>query len=248
MASTKPIHTIVLDAGPMLKNDPSISSLLAKAECLVTVPSVISEIRDATARSRVETTWIPFLKVVAPSGQSIKTVTDFSRRTGDLVVLSKPDIDILALTYEIEKERNGLSNIRTVPAQQLQRQQPSLEHKDKPIAIDASKSEKDESRQERSACQDSHQADSTGEETKVSEADPDRLASSTALLQVSDSKPDLPEPPGNLDTKDNDEDSDSDSWISPRANFEMERQDHENTYLTLHLLPRPPTPRALPTL
>ena len=215
MASTKPIHTLVLDAGPILKNDPSISSLLAKAECLVTVPSVIAEIRDATARSRVETTWTPFLKVVEPSGQSIKTVTDFARRTGDLVVLSKPDIDVLALMYEIEKERDGLSNIRIVPGQQLQKQQPSLEHKDSPIAVDASKSKKFESMQELSACQDSHQADSARDETKISEilADPDRLASNTALLQVSNSQPDPPEPPIHPDPKD--EDSDSDSWITP---------------------------------
>jgi RNA-binding protein NOB1 len=34
-------------------------------------------------------------------------VTDFSRRTGDLQVLSKPDLHLLALTYELELERNG---------------------------------------------------------------------------------------------------------------------------------------------
>lgn len=34
-------------------------------------------------------------------------VTGFARRTGDLQVLSKPDLQLLALTYELEVERNG---------------------------------------------------------------------------------------------------------------------------------------------
>ncbi|KAL8932465.1 MAG: hypothetical protein Q9216_006825 [Gyalolechia sp. 2 TL-2023] len=105
----------------MLKNDPSISSLLIKAERLVTVPAVIPEIRDATARSRVEATWMPFLNIISPSLQSIKVIADFARRTGDLVVLSRPDIEILALTYELENQKNGLSSIRTIPGQQLKK-------------------------------------------------------------------------------------------------------------------------------
>ncbi|KAL9007912.1 MAG: hypothetical protein Q9173_006909 [Seirophora scorigena] len=119
MATTKPIHTVVLDAGPMLKNDPSISSLLATSERLVTAPSVLHEIRDATARSRVTTTWKPFLDIISPNAQSIKIIADFARRTGDLVVLSNPDVDLLALTYQLEELKNGRSNIRTVPGQQL---------------------------------------------------------------------------------------------------------------------------------
>ncbi|KAL8867282.1 MAG: hypothetical protein Q9174_005762 [Haloplaca sp. 1 TL-2023] len=236
MASPKPIHTIVLDAGPMLKNDPSISSLLAKAECLVTVPSVIAEIRDATARSRVETTWMPFLKVVAPSVQSIKAITDFSRRTGDLVVLSKPDLAVLALTYEIEKERNGLSSIRTVPGQQLQRQQPSLEHKDSPISVDTSESKHDEPKPELPAHQDSHQPDSAGEETNTSEtqSDPDRLANDTALLQVSDSQPYSQEPPGSPEPKEKDDDSDSDSWITP-SNIQKHQAKDQHAAIPLSL-------------
>ncbi|KAL9019620.1 MAG: hypothetical protein Q9185_003084 [Variospora sp. 1 TL-2023] len=129
MAATKPIHTTVLDAGPMLKNDPSISSLLAKSERLVTVPSVLHEIKDATARSRVETTWKPFLEIISPNAQSIQTITDFAKRTGDLVVLSRPDLEILALTYQLEEDKNGLSNIRTVPGQQLRKLKPAPSHR-----------------------------------------------------------------------------------------------------------------------
>jgi RNA-binding protein NOB1 len=45
-------------------------------------------------------------------------VTDFARRTGDLPVLSKPDLQIVALTYELECERSGGdAKLRRVPGQ-----------------------------------------------------------------------------------------------------------------------------------
>ncbi|KAL8896005.1 MAG: hypothetical protein Q9207_007918 [Kuettlingeria erythrocarpa] len=121
MEATKPIHTVVLDAGPMLKNDPPISSLLAKTERLVSLPAVISEIKDANARARVETTWIPFLEILSPNAQSIELVTDFARKTGDLVVLSRTDVEVLALTLQLEEQKNGMSNIRSIPGQQLRK-------------------------------------------------------------------------------------------------------------------------------
>lgn len=118
MGSQKPLHTIVLDAGPMLKNDPSLSTLLAKCDELVTVPSILSEIKDKSARDRVETTVRPFLTLKVPTMSSIKVITDFARKTGDLAVLSRPDVQVLALAYEIECEKNGGDwRLRNVPGQ-----------------------------------------------------------------------------------------------------------------------------------
>lgn len=118
MSSHKPVHTIILDAGPILKNDPSISTLLAKSEQRCTVASVVSEIKDVEARSRVETTLLPFLTIKNPGIESIKVVTDFARKTGDLAVLSKPDIAVLALAYELECEKNGGDwRLRRTPGQ-----------------------------------------------------------------------------------------------------------------------------------
>ncbi|KAI0805690.1 Nin one binding Zn-ribbon like-domain-containing protein [Xylaria sp. FL0064] len=116
--SSKPIHALILDAGPLIKNDPPVSTLLAQAHELYTLPSVISEIRDAATRSRVETTLLPFLKLRSPRPASIKFVTDFARRTGDLEVLSKPDIHLMALAYELECEMNGGDwRLRKTPGQ-----------------------------------------------------------------------------------------------------------------------------------
>ncbi|KAI9828356.1 MAG: Nin1 binding protein [Thelocarpon impressellum] len=118
MEARKATHTIVLDAGPILKNEPAISSLLAQSEALVTVPSVIAEIRDDAARSRVETTLLPFLTLRNPKPESVKTVADFARKTGDYEVLSRPDLQILALAYELECERNGGDwRLRKAPGQ-----------------------------------------------------------------------------------------------------------------------------------
>jgi RNA-binding protein NOB1 len=117
-ASTKPVHTIVLDAGPLLKNVPPLSTLLAQSEELVTTPSVINEIRDADARTRIETLYLPFLKQRSPSPKSVNVLSEFARKTGDRAVLSKVDVELLALAYEIECERNGGDwRLRSVPGQ-----------------------------------------------------------------------------------------------------------------------------------
>ncbi len=117
-AERKPIHSLVIDTGPIIKNDPPVSSLLAQAEELYTIPSVISEIRDEETRSRLQATLLPFLKVRSPRPESIKFVSDFARKTGDLEVLSRPDIHVIALTYELECERNGGDwRLRKTPTQ-----------------------------------------------------------------------------------------------------------------------------------
>ncbi|KAI9744378.1 MAG: Nin1 binding protein [Claussenomyces sp. TS43310] len=114
----KAVHSLVLDANPILRNEPSISTLLGQSEQLYTIPAVIEEIRDATARARIETTLLPFVTLRTPKSSSIKVVADFARRTGDLEVLSKPDIQILALAYELECERNhGDWRLRSMPGQ-----------------------------------------------------------------------------------------------------------------------------------
>jgi RNA-binding protein NOB1 len=99
--TTKPIHSLIIDAGPIIKNEPPVSTLLGQAQTLFTIPAIIDEIRDAVTRARVETTLLPFLTLRSPKPASIKVITDFARRTGDLEVLSQPDIHLMALAYEL---------------------------------------------------------------------------------------------------------------------------------------------------
>lgn len=44
-----------------------------------------------------------------------RTVTSFAKLTGDIAVLSEADIRVLALTYALEVEANGLRRIREAP-------------------------------------------------------------------------------------------------------------------------------------
>ena len=106
MTLRKPVHTIVLDAGPLLKNEPTVSTLISQCENLLIVPSVMDEIRDENARSRIKNTLLPFLTIRSPSEKNLRFVTDFSRKTGDSAVLSRTDLLCLALTHELESERN----------------------------------------------------------------------------------------------------------------------------------------------
>lgn len=130
--STKPVHTIVLDAGPILKNSPPLSTLLAQCDELVTTPSVVSEIRDPDARLRVETMYLPFLKQRSPNPTSFNVISEFARKTGDRSVLSRTDIEVLALAYEIECERNGGDwRLRSVPGQKRVNGRPPVKEEEK---------------------------------------------------------------------------------------------------------------------
>jgi RNA-binding protein NOB1 len=42
-------------------------------------------------------------------------VKNYAKRTGDYASLSKNDIDVMALTYELEVELNGKKNIKEIP-------------------------------------------------------------------------------------------------------------------------------------
>lgn len=115
---SKPVHTIVLDAAPILLNTPSISTLTGQAHTLVTTQSVISELRAEEARTRFETLYRPFVEIRSPKDESVKFVKDFARRTGDLAVLSPTDLEIIALAYDLECERNGGDwRLRKLPGQ-----------------------------------------------------------------------------------------------------------------------------------
>ncbi|KAI4245917.1 MAG: hypothetical protein L6R42_010052 [Xanthoria sp. 1 TBL-2021] len=222
----------------MLRNDPSISSLLAKADRLVTVPAVLPEIRDASARSRIETTWMPFLQTISPSPQSLKAVTDFARRTGDLAVLSKPDLHILALTYEIESRKSGLSNIRTFPRQKLEKPNPPGSQQDvidaSPLTVGGDKVF------EHDLPMDVLQAKPLSHGAKGSDVDKpgvvtDELAEVTQSLQISHAPFDQTDPPPynaaanapEVQPPSADSDSDSEGWITP-ANIQKHQAKDQN--------------------
>ena len=240
MESQKPVHTVVLDTGSIIKNDPSVSTLLSQTECLVTAPSIPPEIKDAATRSRFESTLKPFLTLRSPSPSSVKFVMDFARRTGDLAVLSKPDIQIIALAYDIECERNGGDwRLRRTPGQKRVNGVPPVKAEPEAATLEEfaqeANSTTDDSRIETVPQEDSSisvQEDINPDVSGVPEDQNERrscgyevdtvedISLKISHSHLNDNDEDLSaEPAAKVDSAQNSaesqEDSDSDGWITP---------------------------------
>tara|TARA_B100001142_G_scaffold325046_1_gene377906 strand:+ start:14 stop:1681 length:1668 start_codon:yes stop_codon:yes gene_type:complete len=100
----------VVDANALIKG----LKLERLAEEAITIPEVLSEIKDAQARRALAT--LPFDLVVRdPDEESIKVVRRFARMTGDLGALSEPDVKVIALAYALERETHGVAHLRAEP-------------------------------------------------------------------------------------------------------------------------------------
>lgn len=224
MDTQKPVHTIVLDTGAIIRNHPTVSTLLAQSEQIVTTPAIITEIRDAATRSRVETQLKPFLTLRSPTPASIKFVTDFARKTGDLDVLSKPDIQIVALAYELECERNGGDwRLRRNPGQKGMNGKPPVkaEEEKAPESEETKQEEKSESAQE---------APSTEATDAVQQISDDLAKSKLEEAQETVAQA-IPEPQPTEEEEEEDEDSDG-GWITPSNLKKHQAKDSGNSLET----------------
>lgn len=110
--SASKLEHLVVDSGAIIKGIP----LENLANNLWTVEDVLSEVKDK--RSRHLLAKLPVeLKCREPSMEALKFVATFARKTGDLRSLSNADMKVLALTYMLEKECNGVTHLRTEPTQ-----------------------------------------------------------------------------------------------------------------------------------
>ncbi|KAL6940808.1 hypothetical protein ACO0QE_004726 [Hanseniaspora vineae] len=125
-----PIQALVLDATPLITHGYQHYANYSKT--FYTTPTVYSEIKDANARKNLEI-WdnLGVLVKRHPKQSSIEFVKNFSVLTGDYQVLSANDIHILALTYELQVELNGLKNVRSVPGQVLESEKEDVAKDDK---------------------------------------------------------------------------------------------------------------------
>jgi len=202
----KPVHTIVLDAGPIIKNTPPLSTLLTQCEEIITTPAVVSEIRDPAARARVEALYLPFLKQRSPSPNSFNVISEFARKTGDRSVLSRTDIEVLALAYEIECERNGGDwRLRSVPGQKRVNGKP-------PVKVEEPK-EETESNGVDAATEGAKEATATEntEESKKEEAVTESVTETPTENDTPEEAKDEDEEEGEDDAAD----SDGGEWITP---------------------------------
>lgn len=59
---------------------------------------------------------LPFdVEVREPKAESVRTVCEFAKKTGDFTSLSAVDLKVIALTYELEKENVGTEHLRQEP-------------------------------------------------------------------------------------------------------------------------------------
>lgn len=106
------LHHVVLDSGGIIKGETqSFHRLGAK---FWTVAEVLSEIRDMKARQQLEMLPVE-LEVRSPSDNAMRAVSGFARQTGDFAALSLVDLKVMALSYDLEVQMNGMTHIRTAP-------------------------------------------------------------------------------------------------------------------------------------
>jgi len=101
---------LVIDTAGFIKNAP----LQELGQNLITLNEVIEEIRDKETKQRLKC--LPFqLQYMDPDPESIKFVTDFSKKTGDYASLSATDIKVMALALMLEIRNVGNEHLKKEP-------------------------------------------------------------------------------------------------------------------------------------
>ncbi|CAN4077376.1 unnamed protein product [Withania somnifera] len=109
--STKGIAVAVIDANAVIQGGDKLNH---SADRFVSVPEVLSEIRDPNSRHSLN--FLPFsVDTMEPSPDSLKKVISFARATGDLQTLSDVDLKLIALTYTLEAQFHGTQHLRDCP-------------------------------------------------------------------------------------------------------------------------------------
>ncbi|KMQ91554.1 rna-binding protein nob1, partial [Lasius niger] len=81
---------------------------------ILTEQAVVDEITSKRQLRRLVV--LPYdLKVQEAFTENIKFVTEFSKRSGDYTSLSATDIKVIALTYQLEKEKVGTTHLKDAP-------------------------------------------------------------------------------------------------------------------------------------
>uniref|UniRef100_A0A0D9VBA9 RNA-binding protein NOB1 n=1 Tax=Leersia perrieri TaxID=77586 RepID=A0A0D9VBA9_9ORYZ len=110
-ANSSGVAVAVVDANAVISGGAALSSSAGR---LVTVPEVLEEVRDASARRRLGLLAVP-VETIEPAPEFVKKVVKFARETGDLQTLSDVDMKIIALAYMLEAEVHGTNHLREHP-------------------------------------------------------------------------------------------------------------------------------------
>ncbi|XP_059939702.1 RNA-binding protein NOB1 [Mesoplodon densirostris] len=123
-----PVEHVVADAGAFLRD----AALQDIGKNIYTIRDVVSEIRDKATRRRLAV--LPYeLRFREPFPEYVRLVTEFSKKTGDYPSLSATDIQVLALTYQLEAEFVGVSHLKPEP--EKVKVSSSIQHPETPLHI-----------------------------------------------------------------------------------------------------------------
>ncbi|XP_037672201.1 RNA-binding protein NOB1 isoform X2 [Choloepus didactylus] len=122
------VEHVVADAGAFLRD----AALQDIGKNIYTIRAVVSEIRDKATRRRLAV--LPYeLHFKEPFPEYVRLVTEFSKKTGDYPSLSATDIQVLALTYQLEAEFVGVSHLKREP--EKFKVSSSVQHPETPLHI-----------------------------------------------------------------------------------------------------------------
>ena len=106
------MHHVILDSGGIIKGQTNTYHKLGAK--FWTISEVLGEIRDMKARERLEMLPVD-LEVRTPSEKAMHAVSKFAKQTGDFAALSLVDLKVMALSYDLECQVNGVEFLRETP-------------------------------------------------------------------------------------------------------------------------------------
>lgn len=110
MNESQKIQYLIVDTSAFIRN----ASLQNIGVNIITEQDVVNEVINKRQLRRLVV--LPYdLKIKNAYSENIKFVTEFAKKTGDYISLSATDIKIIALTYQLEKEKVGINHLRTEP-------------------------------------------------------------------------------------------------------------------------------------
>ncbi|KAJ2755045.1 20S-pre-rRNA D-site endonuclease nob1 [Coemansia sp. BCRC 34490] len=111
----KRVGTLVVDTNVLIKG----LSLDSLARRFVTIPEVYRELRSKAARDRYEQLNLRRgIRVMEPDAESVDAVYAFARHTGDFSALALADLRVIALAVMLERQANGMANLRLKPSRE----------------------------------------------------------------------------------------------------------------------------------
>ncbi|XP_076659351.1 RNA-binding protein NOB1 [Halictus rubicundus] len=110
MNEKQKVQYLIVDTSAFIRN----AALQDIGINIITEQDVVNEVTNKRQLRRLVV--LPYdLVIQTAHPESIKFVTEFAKKTGDYTSLSATDIKVIALTYQLEKEKVGTDHLRTVP-------------------------------------------------------------------------------------------------------------------------------------